>query len=210
MTDPLSYIKTPPTDSLYKFMAIAGFIVALVTGIAYQYANYKLFQKREELWQDSTIVYEKKEMFRTTNRLCDSLIHKNDSLIKIKNQDKRVIKILIQYNKQLDSLKMAYLDKNEVSDSLYFSYQHKFAERNVLLYLIKMYSDIAWYLFAIGIISMLSGFIFWYIKVQYYLDLILEAEAERMVSDNRKKYLRKIKFDINRDAQIPVVIERLN
>jgi hypothetical protein len=156
-------MMTPPTDSIYKFLAIAG-LVLIIWGISFPES------KKYELSIDSVklaarIKGDEKLSKKYQNRVTDI-----DLLVDVLVKDKayndkssQVFKHYLDFQKELHEIitKLSESSTRIESDT----------ESNaVMVKAVKRLEKVGFWSFWIGGVFVITGFVAWYIKLQRYLD----------------------------------------
>jgi|WetSurMetagenome_2_1015567.scaffolds.fasta_scaffold14533_5 hypothetical protein len=209
MDNPLDYIKSPPTDSLYKFMAISGILLMILTIISFQYVNYKILNKYLDIVKDSLEYNLKRENRNLNNDMFKSNQNVRDTLSKMVYNSKQYIDSVVNYyhilNKNsfkvkqkqnsIDDLNKYLFKLNSKVDSLFYldiqfgneleclanNMTIKRNENNYIKTKRDDYKTISFILIcAFSLISVL-GYYLWYHKIQKYQDKILLFEAQKNI-----------------------------
>lgn len=192
-------VPTIPTDNLYKFLAVFGLILFVVSN----YLDYKVYDKLTEIIYSSNVQTQsllvqqarkleiKNEEAIFITNLFDKSIPK-DSLIaqlrlieKLKNIDSVniLLKRLLSKSENHGRFQRA-MERYMQSDSIIKQRRDLGALTKLESNKVDKLDSMTGYLFWIGLSLMLYGFGGWYYKLQRYID----AETKY----NNKKYLTKI------------------
>ncbi len=160
---------TPPTDSLYKFIAIAGLII-LGWGVAYPWdkgIEYKL-----KVADTEAEVKKGKLRVDHLKSLYDSL-KSEEAKIKSgpKNHDNDLMLTAIDVKKQ--KLYIDILESQQPSDD-------RIAVLNVLQEALTSYRIMGVVSIIAGLLLSVTGFLLWYIRIQKYVD-------EKVALDSKDK-----------------------
>ncbi len=154
-----------PTDSLYKFMAIAG-LVFIVSGIYFGLNKSHEFEiKMADVSKDSQIINVKvTNLLEQTEELKEKVVEWE------KNRNEKLRETYITEVKQIrqnrDQLEILRIELNQKLDLV------KVTGFELKLARIYMYFGLF-----IGCLFVILGFTFWYLKVQFYLDKIIKKKA---------------------------------
>ena len=161
-------IPNLPTDNLYKFIALSGIVLIILSLVLPNVEVTKLENKQEE---SSLAVPALQKQINDLN-LSLSILESDTattSMNKLSKQDltklrERIIELA---NKTYDA--RAEFDQNKIkSDSVGSSINKLSQELSFYSYLMNM-----------GFVLMITGFILWYFRLQKYLDLIVKKEADK-------------------------------
>ena len=189
----------PPTDNLYKFIAISG-LMLLILSFVPEYLSFRYVEKLVEYENhQKRFITEIKAATNEREKLNERLNNYNEQLEKIVkdlnetrkavnkkeliDQADEIIKNsneLSEYNKKLDQeFKKLFLTKNDLDTegTMLDTYDDE----------IKYLKDLSRIIFIVGCLLIIFGFSTWYYKVQKPNDLILFNQATQ---DNQSKLKR--------------------
>ena len=159
-----------PTDNLYKFLAIFGLVI-LIISVYYPFQLQNQFEKLNadirtdlDLLHDS--VLRQKDRINSLNELVDSSSNKNNEYLLSSQKEEK-----IKANNFKKDISIIEKNNNEIININY--------ELNIFKYIASV-------LIPLGSLMMIVGFYFWYTKLQRYQDIILKGETQKII-DNIKK-----------------------
>ncbi|MDV7140447.1 hypothetical protein R3X28_16260 [Maribacter sp. TH_r10] len=170
-------IPNLPTDNLYKFLALTGLFLMVASFGYKEYRNHEYNIQKTEIKVEEKIlefkIENKKTMVEHSRKLRDFEV----DILKPKNGDKSIEDLQKQIEKFINSYK---IEIEEAELDWYYNDAGKLLMNSELAEVYKKRTDkLNWILnlsMLIGFFSMISGFYFWYIKLQRHQDLILLNE----------------------------------
>jgi hypothetical protein len=151
----LPQIPTPPTDNLYKFMAISGVVLIIVSPIFW--AHFHITQT-----QRTRLAFE---------TLAESLPPAEYMMAEAKIRNAKVV---TEEEKKLVEKYDALLKESRLAGSEYLAYAD----------FTNVVTGVAIVLGTLGVVLSASGFILWYCRVQVPLDRILAKQAKEADEDS--------------------------
>lgn len=203
MIEPLK----PPTDNLYKFIALAG-VVIFILSVVYPFRwSMEVDQRRLEVERDIEIAkfetVEKKALEMELN-LARRLAEQASRLLRAEiTKSEKSGGSTRAINETIDRLKKESSSfeakARELSEKLSVSGRNTI-ERTYKLKLWKYYDGYATFLFQVGSIGSTVGFILavlgfylWYVKLQRYQDVILKSQIEGQSQVKDEKQSEEVK-----------------
>jgi hypothetical protein len=179
---------TPPTDNLYKFIAIAGFILLLFCIV---YPHVLSQQIQDVLSLDKLDDVSTSAQMQLVGDKLEALLNRHYQIMESlsdssKTNSPAYIATLTQENESLKKMSDKLSDLNDAieeegkdrQDAIEAKRQAALDEINYLL------SFCQWMRF-VGLFLMLLGFSLWYVKVQRFQDFVLERDARKAGCDYR-------------------------
>jgi hypothetical protein len=155
---------SPPTDSLYKFIAIFGLII-LAWGVAFPWQKAQEFKFK---------LIEIKAEVKANNNISKRINASYQLLIKERN--------LIKSDDPERDLKEAAIDKRK--QEMYIQLietqlpvDEKVETLKVVKNSLTIYKMLGWFSICAGFILMISGFLLWYKKLQKHIDTKMQNGA---------------------------------
>lgn len=186
-------ILKPPTDNLYKFLALSGLLLS-VFSIVYPAHLYMEIDK-DMLILDRDIellnigireLNDKVKDFKSSDSEMEELLKKADEMVEkmVTNTSKQSITTAEESLAEVKKSIGMFMKEQKQFWKISGSHQKNLAEIGYKLKLIKFYSNSAKLItgFAIiglllGLIMTVSGFTLWYCRSQKYQDQILQKQA---------------------------------
>ena len=145
-------LPTPPTDNLYKFIAIAGMVLLITSIVVINVNSHDLILKI--LNTDKTILVLEEKLDQLEEVM--SLLQTSGSLEEIKIAKDTFSRYLVEFAEIGAEI--------EIDKFLSKEFKRNFVYLKVLLY--------------IGSIFAVLGFLLWYLKLQRFLDLTVKRDSE--------------------------------
>jgi hypothetical protein len=164
-----------PTDNLYKFLAIFGLVIFIISYFYPIYLVNDLKVLATDLKMDEKYLYEKlnKELYQSKH-----LLESKDTL-----KNKQLILELFNENIiTIDSL------ENEANQ-----YEKRVENYNIKSKQVERWLDNALAGKLIGLMLMIIGFSLWYFKLQKYQDIIIKNEAMKIKNESEKDKVENAK-----------------
>lgn len=153
---------TPPTDSLYKFIAISGIAVSALA------ASYPINEYYEGIENTRNL---KKALLEHEIAFAELIFPKH---LDLKSLDEKELQKAIE---QLDKSAPDFKEKMMKMLRLNLEFNDKLKEYDGLrAHLVKVVSDV-FYVILFGILTSGFGFYQWYFRIQRYSDMILKKQA---------------------------------
>lgn len=166
----------PPTDSLYKFMAVSGLLILCFSVVWPELRIYELEQQTIQVMGEVNML-----KIETDNLKEDVAIHDKDkSVTEALIEKRRLLEIkLEQFRTKADLGKLATTNTRRMSHILYMGA-------------------------ALGLILSFLGFILWYRRVQMWQDIAIRKEALPKGNNLQRKKIDKESSGekINRNSSI--------
>ncbi|OGU81659.1 MAG: hypothetical protein A2W11_00445 [Ignavibacteria bacterium RBG_16_35_7] len=156
-----------PTDNLYKFIAIFGLVIFIVSyfypTILYNKVLYQSAEINADLETLEQKITSQENLIKFLQKLSDKATNKNkDTIIKSLFEEK--VK-LTTFNNELQETKKKHYILTSKTDE----WEH--------------WADLALWSQVIGGLMMILGFYFWYFKLQRYQDIIIKNEAMKIKNE---------------------------
>jgi hypothetical protein len=171
----------PPTDSLYKFMAISGLLLLVFCLIYPEQRRFEVNIEKARIDGELKILISDNEVLKQDlELLMDDLKDHKDRAQKMA-ENRGTATELTGLQKRQDELERKKLEQFEKERA----FKTKLLEIQTKIMLLNTTESFASWLaylskvgFVVGACLMISGFLFWYLKVQQPQDRILEAQAK--------------------------------
>ncbi len=176
---PLESPLTPPTDNLYKFMAIGGMVLAVFCFV-YPMSQLRTEQERIMASMHDTALLKAKASAK--GREADSYKAEREDLnadlkrdqadpIKIKEIEGNIRELLVKEDQATNE--QTELLENSTADGEYILRQETAHLKFFWFEISLMYGSAF-----VGALMSFAGFHYWYVNVQTYQDFLLKKEAE--------------------------------
>jgi hypothetical protein len=188
---------TPPTDNLYKFLAISGLAVVLVSATYPTYLYFDLDQQSLEIQRDTELLSFEVDQLNDISRAIDQTEARVDARMKdvdeqieklkrgeitqeaafaANNQAKAEIATLREQATKLRD-KARESQRNDIDRKLKLRQYDLLRERATTIAILGFVG------IAVGLVTTVAGFSLWYSRMQRFQDEILARESLRANSD---------------------------
>jgi hypothetical protein len=192
----------PPTDNLYKFIAISGLLFIIISFVP-NYLTFRLLEKKiEHVREQDKFLVEITQINDESDKRINKQSQFNrdyDELLENKNKIKNYFQIKTNREKveQLIEAKKNFDVEGMVFDEKYNALKIKKADLDASSEMNELYkSEISWLesvsfkVFIAGIFLVLVGFYFWYKKMQKPNDLLLLNQTRELLPVKAKPVKR--------------------
>lgn len=188
-----------PTDSLYKFLAITGLSIILLASYFFfnAFKNIKqvslIYNNEIELcsYDETDLENELSFIKGKARKIClqsnCNCFDKQGNMVLLPDVSASKDNILISKRKTIDSLLNKYMEKKTALNKKALQLQGKNKLLNNEHINFEIYS--IWFLnfILIGLIMTISGFYFWYTRIQKFQDLMLKSESNKFKENYEKQ-----------------------
>lgn len=189
-------IPFPPTDNLYKFAAISGTIIILLSlYVPIKYINELNIRYDSINLKRHVLEVERFARLGKLKKLNEII----ENTIKDKNNKNKVIKIY--YSKSEIKKMIAEHEALDIEIKLKEAEINSYHEVNSeIINRIKRYKSIVVWLTTFGAALAVAGYMFWYLKVQKYQDIYLKYNAYNNYCNyiDKQKVRKKIRYSAYR------------